>query len=474
MKCKARLVAKGYLQVAGRDYGETFSPTPAMAALRFILALSLPLGFVVHHMDVAHAFLIPPLPEDQRVYMEPPPGLELDDEYCYELMKCIYGLKQAAYMFNEHVKALLLRHSFEAIPGDDCVFVHRSPSTGLIDCILGVHVDDLIIAAGPSKMKPVKKIFNDAYTMKDLGELSWYLGMKVEWSEDHKACFLSQSAMIKEILEEHHMGDCNRKFVPARKDFMRKSEGAISQEEKLWMENRGYTDTKYRALVGSLQYLTLATRPDLAFSVGQLARFVGDARRVQWNAAKQVLAYLASTVDLRLGFSADGGAEIVGFADADHAGNLDDRSSTSGYAFLFGGGALSWKSKKQQAVARSSAESEIMALDLAVREARWLRKLAEGLGLGVEPIVIREDNSAAIAISAKHRRTQRTKHIDVQYFAVCEDVIKKRVSIAPVASEDNVADIFTKGLERSKFEKFRGMLGLQFPNPRGGALDCVD
>jgi hypothetical protein len=212
----------------------------------------------------------------------------------------------------------------------------------------------------------------------------------------------------------------------------------------------------------------------LAFSVGQLARFVGDARRVQWNAAKQVLAYLASTVDLRLGFSADGGAEIVGFADADHAGNLDDRSSTSGYAFLFGGGALSWKSKKQQAVARSSAESEIMALDLAVREARWLRKLAEGLGLGVEPIVIREDNSAAIAISAKHRRTQRTKHIDVQYFAVCEDVIKKRVSIAPVASEDNVADIFTKGLERSKFEKFRGMLGLQFPNPRGGALDCVN
>jgi hypothetical protein len=464
VKFKARLVAKGFLQVAGRDYGETFAPTPALASLRLVISLALPLGFKVHHMDVSTAFLIPDLPEDQRVYLEPPPGLELDDDKCYELMKCIYGLKQSANKWNEHVDAMLRRHGFDDVPGERCVYTHKSSTTGKIDCILAVHVDDIIIASTEKKLIRVKEIFNKSYTMKDLGELSWYLGIKVEWSENKKECFLSQSSMIKEILEEHHMGDCNRKYVPARKDFMRKPTELISKEEQIWLDNRGYSDTKYRSLVGSLIYLTLATRPDIAFGVGQLARFVGKARRAQWNAAKQVLAYLAQTIDYRLGFSVDGGADIVGFADADYAGNLDDRSSTSGFVFLHRGGAIAWASKKQQSPARSSAESEIIALDLAVREARWLRKLARGLGLGTKPTKIHEDNSAARAISAKHLRTQRTKHIDVQYFAVCDDVKQKRVEIAPVASEDNVADIFTKGLERTKFEKFRAMLGLR-PNP---------
>ena len=461
VKWKSRLTAKGFLQVRGRDYGETFSPTPALATLRLIICMALGLGFRVHHNDVSHAFLYSPLPPDQRVYMEPPPGLELDEDYCYELLRCLYGLKQSAHLWNENVDALLKRHGFETVPGDECAYLHRSTTTGKIDAIIGVHVDDVILACPESKLKKTKAIFSKAYDMKDLGELSWYLGMKVEWSKDRKKCFMSQSAMIQEILEEHHMGDCNRKYVPARKDFMRIPTEPIGQEEQRWLDDRDYTDTKYRSLVGALQYLSLATRPDVAFSVGQLARFVGRARRTQWNAAKQILSYLAHTIDYCLVFSADGDSDIVGYADADYAGNLDDRSSTSGYAFLCRGGAIAWASKKQKSPARSSAESEIMALDLAVREARWLRKLSKALGMSTEPTTIHEDNSAAIAISAKHRRTQRTKHIDVQYFAVCNDVKEKRVAIEPVASEDNVADIFTKGLERTKFEKFRHLLGVR-------------
>lgn len=470
VRYKARLVAKGFLQVEGRDYGETFSPTPALTSIRLILALALSLGFVVHHQDVKTAFLIPGLPEDQRVYLEPPSGLELDEDKCYELVKAIYGLKQSAHLWNKEVDGLLRRHGFESVPGDECVYTHRSKKTGLIDCILGVHVDDIIIAAPEGKMHRVKDILSKAYTMTDLGRLSWYLGIKVEWDDVAGRCHLSQEAMIDEILGEHYMGQCNRKFVPARRDFMRKPVDKCSEEEKQWMEVRAYTNTKYRALVGSLQYLALATRPDIAYAVGQLARFVQDPRRVQWNAAKQVLAYLQGSKMCKLQFSRDLSMEIIGSSDADWAGNLDDRSSTSGFTFLYGGGALSWKSKKQQAPARSSAESEIMALDLAVREARWLRKLAIGLGMSTKPIKIHEDNSAAIAISAKHRRTQRTKHIDVQYFAVCDDVEQKRVEISPVASEDNVADIFTKGLDRVKFEKFRKMLGVvELPTLRGGA-----
>ncbi|MDG1381231.1 MAG: reverse transcriptase domain-containing protein, partial [Flavobacteriales bacterium] len=172
VKFKARLVAKGFLQVAGRDYGETFAPTPALASLRLVISLALPLGFKVHHMDVSTAFLIPDLPEDQRVYLEPPPGLELDDDKCYELMKCIYGLKQSANKWNEHVDAMLRRHGFDDVPGERCVYTHKS-RTGKIDCILAVHVDDIIIASTEKKLIRVKEIFNKSYTMKDLGELQW-------------------------------------------------------------------------------------------------------------------------------------------------------------------------------------------------------------------------------------------------------------------------------------------------------------
>ena len=237
VKYKSRLTAKGFLQVRGRDYGETFSPTPALATLRLIICMALGLGFRVHHNDVSHAFLYyPHLPPDQRVYMEPPPGLELDEEYCYELLKCIYGLKQSAHMWHEHVDALLKRHGFETVPGDDCAYLHRSTTTGKIDAIIGVHVDDVIMACPEHKLKKTKAIFSQVYDMKDLGELSWYLGMKVEWSKDRKKCFMSQSAMIQEILEEHHMGDCNRKYVPARKDFMR-----IPRNQSVRRSNVGWT-----------------------------------------------------------------------------------------------------------------------------------------------------------------------------------------------------------------------------------------
>ena len=156
-----------------------------------------------------------------------------------------------------------------------------------------------------------------------------------------------------------------------------------------------------------------------------------------------------------------GHSKIVGFSDSDWAGCLDTRASTSGFAFTLGGGAISWTSKKQSVVARSSAEAELIALDLAWRHSKWLRKLEQGFDIGAdEPMTIHEDNEAAIAISAKHRRTQRTKHIDVKYFAICGDVETGYVKVSPVASKDNVADIFTKGLERTKFELFRSMLGL--------------
>ena len=267
------------------------------------------------------------------------------------------------------------------------------------------------------------------------------------------------------------MQDCNPAHTPALNKGPRKATEPISKEEEEWLRERDYTPTKYRSLIGAMNYLAVSTRPDISFAVGHAARFFEDARREHWIAAKRILRYLKGSRQLRLRFEKsradpklvqEAKNEIVGFCDSDWAGCLDTRTSTWGFVFLYGGGAITWRSKKDSAPARSSAEAEIVALDKAAREARWLRKLEQDFDLndGSRPTTIHEDNSAAVSISAKNRASERTKHIDVKYFAVCKDVEDGRIKVSPIATADNVADIFTKGLERTKFEKFRDGLGL--------------
>ena len=145
---KARLVAKGFMQREGLDFSETFAPTPALASVRLVIALALQLGFSVSHQDVKTAFLIPDLPPDERVYMEPPPGVDMDADSCLELLKCLYGLRQSAFKWNEEIDKVLQHRNFVPLAGDSSVYVHRNRTSNAIDCIIAVHVDDILIAAG--------------------------------------------------------------------------------------------------------------------------------------------------------------------------------------------------------------------------------------------------------------------------------------------------------------------------------------
>ena len=178
---KARLVAKGYMQRLGLDYGETYAPTPALASVRTILSMAVQMGFDVKHMDVKTAFLIPPLPEDEAVFMESPPGVRAEEEEVYKLLKCIYGLKQSANKWHEELHKTLHARNFTPLDADACVYTHRSKKTGEIDCIIAVHVDDILIAGRQGMIKNVSQGLRDTYTMKDLGQLSWYLGIAVTW-----------------------------------------------------------------------------------------------------------------------------------------------------------------------------------------------------------------------------------------------------------------------------------------------------
>jgi hypothetical protein len=215
-----------------------------------------------------------------------------------------------------------------------------------------------------------------------------------------------------------------------------------------------------------LSHLAGQTRPELAYAVSQLQRFCAFPRRMHWQALQGALRYLAGTTKYGLRYSLDGDDVIVGYSDSDWATDIDDRKSNGGYVFTYLGVAFSWKSKKQPGVSRSTAEAELVALDQAVREARWLRKLMAGLEMRgyQDPIPIHEDNDSCLNISNGARWSHETKHVDTKYFAVRDDIIEKRVSVLPISTSANLADIFTKPLAKTKFREFRELMGVVMIN----------
>jgi len=222
-------------------------------------------------------------------------------------------------------------------------------------------------------------------------------------------------------------------------------------------------DTKempYMKLVGSLIYLAVCTRPDIAQAVGALAKYMSVPTEEHWRAAQGVVQYLAGTATLGITYT-KGGGPLMGYCDADYAGDIDSRRSTTGYVFTLSGGAISWSSRLQPTVAVSTAEAEYMAAAYAVKEALWLRVLAGDLDLqDGGSMIIRCDNKAALTLLTEPIVSARSKHIDILHHFARERAARGEVVFEYCPSEEQVADILTKPLTADKFKAGRKMLGL--------------
>ena len=176
---------------------------------------------------------------------------------------------------------------------------------------------------------------------------------------------------------------------------------------------------------------------------------------------KRILRYLKGTSNLGLLYREGTPAEIAGYSDADWAGDIGDRKSTSGYVFLIGGAAISWKSSKQSCVSLSTAEAEYVALSAAAQEAVWLQQLASDLlNKSIQETTILEDNQSTICLAKKQQVHGRTKHIDIKYHFIRDLVEAGRIKLMYCASEEMVADMLTKGLPSQQFEKLRSLAGI--------------
>ena len=291
------------------------------------------------------------------------------------------------------------------------------------------------------------------FKMRDLGELKWILGMRVERSEEK--IDISQEAYLNELLERFDMSESK----PAPTPLPQKVEELVvnSEEAKKLYGNK----KRYQSIVGALLYLSNTTRPDITYSVNFLARKMSKPSEQDNLFAKRVMRYLNGTRKMKLRYERRG-EKLVGYSDASYAEDKEDRKSTGGYTFVANGGAISWKSTKQKDVTLSSCEAEYYALANAAKEAMWLKSLIQEVDKNAknEPIIIFEDNQSTITFAKNPIQSERTKHIEVRHHYIRQKVAEGKIEVKYMPTEEQIADIFTKSLCRVKHEKFTRALGL--------------
>jgi hypothetical protein len=215
---------------------------------------------------------------------------------------------------------------------------------------------------------------------------------------------------------------------------------------------------KYKELIGSLLYLSVGTRPDIAFAVGALARYTEKPSDAHMSTALSIVRYLKGTSEYGLKYG--GGSGLVGYCDADYAGDVDSRRSTTGFCFLLNGAAVSWSCKLQPTVAVSTAEAEYMSASAAVKEALWLQKLLAEMGMVVSAVSMLCDNQAALSLLKHPIASARSKHIDVMHHFVRERIARGEVSFQYIGTADMAADGLTKALADVKFMGSRSSMGV--------------
>ncbi|GJX89480.1 ribonuclease H-like domain-containing protein [Tanacetum coccineum] len=339
---KARLMANGSTQLEGVDVDETFSPVIKPGTIRTVLSLASSRHWPVHQLDVKNAFLHGDLSE--TVYMQQPPGFQdsVHPDYVCLLQRSLYGLKQASKAWFQRFASYITRVGFHHSRCDSFLFIYRQ---GTDTAYFLLYVDDIVLTASSQDLlQQIICSLHQEFSMTDLGSLNYFLGISV--TRDSSGMFLSQKKYAVEILERAGMVQCNPCRTP------------VDTESKLGATGDVVSDpTLYRSLAGSLQYLTF-TRPNISYDVQQVCLYMHDPREPYFSALKRILRYVRGTLDYGLQLFSSSTPYLVAYTDADWAGCPTTQRSTSGYCVFLGNNSLSWSSKRQPTLSRSSAEAE--------------------------------------------------------------------------------------------------------------------
>jgi hypothetical protein len=427
--------------------------------IRTVLSLAVSSGWPLRQFDVSNAFLHGHL--SKTVYMAQLPGFSHPQHphaVC-KLQKAIYGLKQAPRAWFSRLSTRLLELGFHGSKTDSSLFIFNSAGIRIFALI---YVDDIILTGSSNNvLSQLIATLSHDFPIKDLGNLNFFLGVEV--IRQAKGLLLSQQRYISDLLHRTKMTHAKPVHSPMS------SSTSLSK-----FRGPSFSDkTLYRSIVGALQYLSF-TRPDIAFAVNKVAQFMHDPRNDHWSAVKRILRYLKHSITYGLFISKCSSMHLSAFSDADWAGCPDDRKSTSGYCIYLGNNLISWSSKKQPTVSRSSTESEYKALANASAELLWVEYLLHDLGVFLPSApTLYCDNIGATYLSSNPVYHARTKHIEIDYHFVRDRVAKKTLQVRFLSSKDQIADILTKPLPTVRFCLLRNNLNVAPPTLRlRGAIEA--
>ncbi|GJS39842.1 zinc finger, CCHC-type containing protein [Tanacetum coccineum] len=428
---KSRLVIQGFRQKEGINYFDTHAPVARITTIRLLLALAAIHNLVIHQMDVKTTFLNSDL--DKEVYMKQPEGFVMpgNKHKVCKLVKSLYRLKQAPKQWYQKFDEVVLSSGFLLNQYDKCIYSKfDSSSKGVIICL---YVDDMLIfGTDQNQVDKTKKFLSSKFSMKDMGEA-----------------------------DKFNRDDCSPMSTP------------MDPEEKLKPNTGKLMDQlEYSRAIGCLMYAMTSTRPDIAYAVGRLSRFTSNPSRQHWKAIKIVFKYLRGTMNYGLSYVRYPSV-LEAYSDGSCINHVEDSSSTSGWVFLLGGGAISWASKKQTCITSSTIESKFIALAAAGKEAKWLRNLIHEIPIWpkpIAPISIRCDSATTMARAYSQIYNGKSRHLGVTYSMVKELIRNGIISIEFVRTQHNLADHLTKGLARDLVNKSVIGMGLKTADLWGTTL----
>lgn len=441
---KARLCARGFRQVPGRDYFETYSPVVRYDSLRVFLAMVTQRDLEMIQFDIKTAFLYGKL--EDEIYMELPEGLcrkGTGEPVVCKLDKALYGLKQSPRCWNQEFISFLKQFNFKEGNADKCIL------NGEVDgekVFLALFVDDGLIATkNTSVLEKIVRALKDSFEI-TTGDASIFIGLQIERDRENKRMFLHQESYVKQIIQKFGMAEANTLSVPA---------DPHTSLELASEESSSRSCVPYREAVGSLLFLCTVSRVDIAYAVNAASRFVEKHDESHWKAVKRIFRYLAGTIKFGIIYERDSlGFKLLGYSDADFAGDQTTRRSTTGYVFVLAGGPITWSSHRQKLVTLSTTEAEYVAGSEAAKELIWLRYLLKDIGYhcqsGSELFV---DNLSAINITKNPELHKRTKHIDIKYHFIREKVSSKEITVKYVSTKLQMADFLTKALPKERFQE---------------------
>ncbi|CAI7756078.1 unnamed protein product [Closterium sp. NIES-53] len=440
-KFKTRWVVRGFDQEHGRDFIETFALVSRHTSLRILLAIAAMKKKKLRQIDVASAFLYAPV--DAEIFVELPDGSHGEPNQVCQLPKSLYGIKQAPRLWQQYLHARFTRIGFRQLPHDQGMY-RLTKGVGYI--LLIVYVDDLLYIGSTDNVTT----WFEGELQKDLAltvssTVTQYLGLNIQ--EEENAIHLNAAKYADTIAKRFSL-------TPTTISTPYRYTAGSHKEDSAPLKATGIRD--YQRKLGCLLFAAVTCRPDLSYSASQLATYLKRPEVEHMTELDRALHYLVSTPTIGLTYYKNRTTtpKLIGYVDADHAGDPNNRRSRTGYIYrLEPIGLISWQSSTQELIALSSAEAEYIALCLATKEGLYLRELLEEAKLAQIPsFSLFCDNQSAIRIANKNGFANRTKHIGLRYFFVKDEIEKGRLELSYCPTSEMAADYLTKKLGKQMFE----------------------